>query len=261
MRVVMQDGELRADARVSLDVEDQGLTTGLSAFETLRSYRQRFPHRHLHVDRLSASAAALGLEMPAPALLLAEIAQVLAVACSATDAELVLRITLTGHSRILRVGVLPAQPTSLRVATRQQPWQPWLSGRVKHGSRAQAALAVRQAAVDEVLWTDSQGALLEGTWSNVCAVRQGVWITPPDDGRILSGITRRLLLDAAVDSGLPHLEGQLQPSDHCDELYCSSSLKGLCAIVELDGRPAPGWGPIGRRLLAAMQSALRSDGR
>ena len=134
---------------------------------------------------------------------------------------------------------------------------PWLDGTVKHVSRAYSRTAVRDAGVDEVIWIDSDGCLLEGTRSNVFAVRDGVLLTPPLDGRILAGVTREALLDAADDAGIPVQLRPMHKGEALDELYASSTLKELTGIDELDGVDAPGAGPIGQTVMAAFRSAIQ----
>ncbi|NOY25381.1 MAG: hypothetical protein GXP62_05865 [Oligoflexia bacterium] len=262
MRAVIQDGELRGDGRVLIDIDDQGLTRGLCAFETFRTYGGQLHHLDAHLERLTGSAAALRLPMPDRRTLSSEVARAVASVASEGEGivggEVVVRITLTEGSRIVYASPLPVRPNSLRVVTLRHPDHPWLSGRVKHTSRAASVVALRAAGVDEVLWVDGRGALLEGTWSNVLAVVDGAIRTPPDDGRILAGVTRGLILRVAADLGLPCQDGPLYPTDPMDELYCSSSLKQLCPIVELDGKPAAGAGPVGQAVLAAFIERLQT---
>jgi branched-subunit amino acid aminotransferase/4-amino-4-deoxychorismate lyase len=140
-------------------------------------------------------------------------------------------------------------------------WEPtaWLDGRVKHGSRAVTEVARRKAGVDEVLWVGRDGCLTEGGRSSVFGVVDGVMITPPDDGRILPGITRQALLDAGREAGIPVTEGPLRADAPFTELYASSTLKELAPIVELNGRPAPGGGPLGERLVQAFHALVARE--
>ena len=86
--------------------------------------------------------------------------------------------------------------------------------------------------------------------ANVFVVRQGVILTPPDDGRILRGVTRAALLDAARAEGLAIREEAVRAGP-CDEFYVASTLKELAPVVRLDGRPVAGAGPAGAALAAA----------
>ncbi|MCK6502643.1 aminotransferase class IV [Myxococcota bacterium] len=253
MQHLIQDGQERADGLVRLDPEDPGLLRGLSAFETLRTWGEGLPTLALHLARLRDSAAALGL--PAPPLdLLADEAHRAVAALQGAGEPVRLRITLTPRTRLVRAATgLP--PTGLaRACTRPWPGTGGLSGRVKHGSRAAAAVALQRADADELVWVDERGAAVEGSWSNVLAVRGGRLFTPPDDGRLLPGVTRGLLLRQARALGVPTLEVPLPVAGPWDELYLSSSLRLLVPVASLDGAPAAGEGPVG----AAVSSALRA---
>ncbi len=256
MRVVIQDGLRSGDGRACLDVDDFGLSRGVMVFETFRTHGRHLHHLPLHLARLADSAAALAVPMPPDDVLTAEVQR----AAAELGAEAVVRITLTaGGTRIVHARPLPPAPDSVSVATRAAPVHPWLSGRVKHGSRAVSVAAVAAAGTDEVFWVDADGMLLEGTWSNIFAVADGALRTPPDDGRILPGITRHMLLVTARRIGVPVREAPLPAAGGFDELYLSSSLKLLCPVAELDGRPAAGRGPVGERLRAALLQRYRSE--
>ncbi|MCB9778188.1 MAG: aminotransferase class IV [Alphaproteobacteria bacterium] len=253
-RFVLVDGVERPDGTAPIDVDDLGLVRGVAVFETLRTHDGALPHLDDHLDRLTASAGALQVPLPARAVLAAE----LHAAARAIPGEASLRLLLThGGRRIVVARPLPAPPDRIRAVTRAWPAQTHLSGRVKHCSRAVGFAALSAAGVDEVLWVDAAGLLLEGTWSNAFAVRDGVLHTAADDGRILCGVTRARVLQAAAEHGVPVHEGATPAAGPWDELYISSSLKLLLPIVELDGAPAPGAGPVGAKLLAAVRSGFR----
>lgn len=257
MRAILQDGRLRPDGSVALDADDPGLILGLAAFETLRTAGRRPWRPWRHLARLEQSAAALAVPWPGAELLRAEIEAVIA---ALPGVECNVRITLTrGGARILRAMPLTMAHGGARVGTALWEPPPWLPGSVKHVSRAGGELLVRARGVDEILWVDRRDHLLEGTRSNVIAVRGGRLHTPPTDGRILSGVTREALLEVARGLGLPVEEAPLRRDAPCDELYLCSTLRELQALVELDGAPAPGEGPIGRALLAGFRALLEAE--
>ena len=55
-----------------------------------------------------------------------------------------------------------------------------------------------------------------------------------DDGRILQGITRSGLLDAAKEGGIPLEVRPLHYTEPIDELYATSTLKEMSAVIQLD---------------------------
>jgi branched-chain amino acid aminotransferase len=255
-RLVLLDGVHQVSGAVQLDADDQTLLLGRGAFETLRTYNGQLFGLKPHLVRLRQSAAALGLPEHSAELLERE----LQTAADGISGEAVVRVTLThGGRRIVRANTLQMPLEAYRCATRE--WTPsgWLNGSVKHTSRAASVLAVEAAGVDEVIWNDPQGHMLEGTRSNVFAVVGDTFCTPPLDGRLLAGVTRGALLAAARSSGVPVSECALHKMQPFEELYLSSTLKELSPISELDGRPAPGSGPIGRRISAAFYERLSAD--
>jgi branched-subunit amino acid aminotransferase/4-amino-4-deoxychorismate lyase len=241
-KVVFFDGTFRPDSRIELPADDPGLTTGLTCFETLRSYGGRLLGLDEHLVRLEDSAHEMRIPFPGGDLLRTEACDALA----RHGGDVVVRMTLTrGGHRVVVASDVGAPPASMRCASRTFEPSPWLPGRVKHGSRAGSVLVVESLGVDEVLWVDHRGFVLEGTRTNVFAVKGGELYTPPLDGRILQGVTRGLLLSLA-----PVREESFRLDEPLDELYASSTLKELCPIVELDGKKAAGGGPVGLDLAA-----------
>jgi para-aminobenzoate synthetase/4-amino-4-deoxychorismate lyase len=108
-----------------------------------------------------------------------------------------------------------------------------------------------------------EGEALEAGWANVFAVRGGTLFTPPLDGRILPGTTRAALLALAADERIETRERALRPEDllAADEVFLSSSIRGIEAALQLDGQPLPGCGEISHRLAAALRQrwGLASD--
>ena len=119
-------------------------------------------------------------------------------------------------------------------------------------------MAVASSGVEEVLWMDENGFLLEGTRSNIVGVLGEVLVTPPADGRILAGVTREAMLDAAVDAGVEVQNVEMSNRVQYDELYVCSTLKELTPVTELDGRPTAGAGPIGDAVMSAFRAAALS---
>jgi len=251
--VVLFNGQRSPDGRIELDAADPGFTLGMAVFETLRTYDGALFRLDEHIERLCASALAMGLRDPDGDRIAAELED----AAEALGQEAMVRVTLTaGGARVVRAAPLPSVPNPFRCATRVFVPPVWLDGTVKHTSRAFSRRAVAESGVDEVLWVDDEGFFLEGTRSNVFAVIGDRLVTPPVDGRLLAGVTRSALIDAAYDAGVPVEVRPIPAAEGADELYVASTLKELTAIDELDGQPTNGAGPVGARVLAAFYAAL-----
>jgi branched-subunit amino acid aminotransferase/4-amino-4-deoxychorismate lyase len=247
---VLLDGYPCADGRGLLPLDDPGLTLGMAVFETLRTYGGLPFGVATHLERLAASARFCGI--PWSDALADLLRDELGTAAAAIAGESKLNVLLTGGGRrIVRAEDLDLSRAGAPVRVVTRPWvpSPWLPGRIKHTSRMAWVLAARQAGVDEVIWIAPDGVWTEANRSNVFVVRGGVLCTPPDDGRILQGVTRDAMLAAARAIGVGVREDPV-PAGPCEELYLCSTLKELAPVVQIDGYPGPGAGPIGAAVLA-----------
>ena len=100
------------------------------------------------------------------------------------------------------------------------------------------AEAKRRGAAEAIL-LDARGRVVEGTTSNVFAVKGGIVRTPPDEVGLLAGITRALVMEAA-----PIELAMLTAQDlyAADEVFVTSSIREVVGVVAVDGRksaPAP----------------------
>jgi len=235
-----------------LPADDPAITRGVSVFETMRTYGLTVFRLEQHLLRFLASAEMVGLSAPTKDWLEREAAEVVSTDCY-------IRMTLTGGGRLItqtmpidasKVGRLVQTAVVENIPTQ------WLPGSVKHSSRAGWVMAARGLGVEEVIFEDQEGRLLEANRSNVLVVRDGAILTPPTDGRILAGVTRGALFDAAQRAGFSMRAEEIRLRDGYDELYLTSTLKEV-APVEIDGVSAAG--PVGKQLHDAFKSLVREE--
>jgi len=123
----------------------------------------------------------------------------------------------------------------------------------------------RQAAVDQgggeaILIKD--GNVTEGAASNVFAVLDGVLVTPAPSPALLSGITREVILELAQKNAIPCRESAISVAElnSASEIWVTSSIRELIAVVELDGavvgdgKPGPLWQTLNSLFQAYKQS-------
>jgi branched-chain amino acid aminotransferase len=255
-RFVIANGEEAPRGMITIDADDEGFILGCSVFETLRTYDGELFCVDAHIERLVASCDSMGIRIPNEAVVVDE----MVAASRQIDGESVVRVTLTaGGARVVRATSLPPSPAEFRCATRHFVPPDWLDGTVKHSSRGISREAVRRAGVDEVIWTDKDGNMLEGTRSNIFAVQNGALVTPHLDGTFLAGVTRAAMIECAVHLGIEVRHKALHNEEAVDELYVCSTLKELSPIVELDGAEAPGLGPVGGQVLAQFRHQIGLD--
>jgi branched-subunit amino acid aminotransferase/4-amino-4-deoxychorismate lyase len=93
---------------------------------------------------------------------------------------------------------------------------------------------------------DADGAVLEASRANLFLVTGGVVVTPRADGRLLPGVTRRRVLDLAVEAGLEVREAIVTLGDlaAADEVFLTGSVRGIEPVRGCDGAGEWGPGPI-----------------
>ena len=103
--------------------------------------------------------------------------------------------------------------------------------------------------------------MAEGASSNVFVVKHGRVSTPPLEAGILSGITRRLVLDLCRELGVPAREETLLVADlfAADEVFITSTTKEAAPVRTIDGKPVASGrpGPVHRRILQAYREYAR----
>lgn len=96
------------------------------------------------------------------------------------------------------------------------------------------------------LLVDRGNVVLEASRANVFAIRGDALVTPPADGRLLPGIARRRVMEAADASGLSPEEAELTIDDlvAADEVLLAGSVRGIEPVRSIDGAEL---GPATRR--------------
>jgi len=260
------------DAKIS--VFDRGFLYGDSVYETLRTAGGRFVEMGRHLERLRGSAEGLGLEIGFEE---EEIRAAASATCAASGeidcyvrvivtrgaGELILdprkagapllviiakRLTLPSSSDYARG--ISAMIVDVRKVSRRS-----LDPTLKTGNYLNSIQALRQAtesAADDAIMLSPDGAVAEGATSNVFMVAEGRLRTPSLKTGLLSGITRTTVLELAAELGIAAEEATIWPEQAraAEELFLSSSVRGLMPVTRLDGVVVGdgGMGRITRRL-------------
>jgi branched-chain amino acid aminotransferase len=286
--VFMMDGALVPSERATVSVLDRGFLYGDSVFETIRTYGGKPFALDEHMQRLHSSASRVSIDFPVPLARFRD--EVITAVASSTHAESYARVMLTRGTgetlgldpnlaltplRVVIVG--PLQPPPLAAYEHgisavtyktQRPTEATEASGAKVGNYLVAVLAMREARktnASEALIVDAAGHVVEGATSNVFALIAGRLVTPPESAGILAGITRNHLLEVARELGLG-VELRLLTVPEllaAEEVFISSSIRELLAVVSVDGRPIGSGkpGPVTTRLLRVFQiKARRSAG-
>ncbi|WDP88307.1 MAG: aminotransferase class IV [Desulfobacter sp.] len=261
MKIVYVDGKYLPRDRALIPVDDLAVLRGYAAWDILRTFRGRPYFLDEHVDRLMASAAKIGLDIPWSK---DEIKAVVHKVLEKNPAmeEVNIRILITGGSSPDYFS--PAGSPRLIVLPTNIPKPPeeWYSKGIKvvthQEERAipdakvtdyvQAALALktaRAAGAVDALYVTRDNLVLEATTSNLFAFMGEVLVTP--DQGVLKGITRETVISLARC----HYKVAEQPLPLSDllearEVFITATNKGVVPVVQINGipigsgRPGPG---------------------
>lgn len=273
------DGRLADASQPQLMATDQGATRGDGIFESMLAVGGAVRKLQAHLYRLDASAQALDLAIPGQDQWRAAIATGLAEhrnqhpASAPGENELVVKLLVTrgpegANSPTCWVQVSPVgalgrrqRETGIDVILLDRGYDsdaaeraPWLLLGAKTLSYAPNMAALRYAqkqGADDVIFTSSDGRVLEGPTSTVLlahletsddgeggtrTVRR--LITPRLDTGILPGTSQGALFVAAKAAGWELGYGPLEPQDllDADAVWLISSIRLLAPVNHIDGK-------------------------
>ncbi|HEY0766838.1 MAG TPA: aminodeoxychorismate lyase [Steroidobacteraceae bacterium] len=259
---------------------ERGLHFGDGLFETIACVGGRARFLEVHLQRLAAGCARLGLQAPDIPAVRNEVRQLAAPCTRAIIKVLLTRgaaaargYAVSGVEETSRISLRyvwpPEDPQAshagvrVRIAAVRLGENPALAG-LKHCNRLEQVLARREwadAAVAEALMFSSSGAVISGTMSNLFMVRDGKLCTPRVDRCGVAGVMRHVVLAAAADAGIAVEERVLDSEDleRAQELFLTNALIGIHPVRELAGRALPP-GSLTRRLQERL-APLLTEGR
>jgi len=273
--IVFSNGHLHDEEEPALALADSGFLHGRGVFTTLRLRRGQPMDLAGHYQRLRDHGRQLELMLPLTETGMAEIIHDLSAVNSLVEQDARLRITLTrdnrGPSLSLVPGPLPPglarwQAAGIPVSVLGPAFRRTILPALKTTNYLPSLLALAEAeklGCPEALIMDRDDNLLEGAVSNVFLLLQGVLATPPDDGRILAGLIRRLVLGLAMEMGLDVREEHIGRGvlARAEEVFLTNSVRQIVPVVAIDGRPVGQGrpGPRTRDLQRALGEALPSE--
>jgi branched-chain amino acid aminotransferase len=284
--LVYVDGEFvpRDEAKVS--VFDSAFLVGDGVWEGVRLHQGRFPHLDLHLDRLFATAAAVGLDI---GLTRAEVVELLEETVRrngmTTDVHVRLMVSrgtkrtpsqdprlVVGGPTIVVIAehkvadpAVTADGVDLVTASVRRPPPDTLDQRWNCHSKLHEVVALLEAideGGDEALMLDTDGNVATCNATNFFIVTDGqVWTSTGD--HCLNGITRRLVLELAAAAGIVTRERDftVHAVYGADEAFVTGTFGALTPVTSVDGRPigrghGGGAGPVTERLARLYREAI-----
>ena len=265
------DGRLYDDPRqATIAGTDHGLLVGDGVFETLKVTEQGAFAIRRHLNRMTRSAAALGLPPPDHALIRAAIAAVLENRDFALGK---LRITYTGGRGplgseaaygppTLMVALAPVNAAPPLTSIVTAPWRRNERGAltgVKSTSYAENVRGLGYAAAlgaGDAIFLNTADRVCEGTGTNIFLVFKDVIATPPLSSGPLAGVTRELIMEW---SPVEERELTLEEAKRADEVFLTSSMRDIQGVERWDDQTFSSARPVTQALSVKFVTRTEAD--
>jgi len=280
------DGKFYDEAKARVSVFDHGLLYGDGIFEGIRAYNGRVFRLKEHIDRLFYSAKAIMLDIP---MSHSELMKVTVETCRRNKLR-------DGYIRLVvtrGVGTLGLNPNRCKnpnviiIAGKIQLYpveyyqrgldivtvptvrnlHSAVNGAIKslnYLNNVLAKIEANNAGCEEAIMLNSEGFVSECTGDNIFIVKQGQLLTPPLSSSALYGITRNVVLDLAIEAGIPTGEPNLTRYDlfNADECFLTGTGAELVPVVKIDARVIGNGkpGPITRKLVERYHALTKVSG-
>jgi len=279
--LVTLDGQVRDAGVPLLHVDDLAVVRGDGVFETLLVRDGRACKPALHLDRLESSARAL--ELPWPGRGLWSRAIETAAREWGGDHEGWMRLVLSRGregggppTAFITVGpvaerVRQARRHGVSAVTLRRgfsvdlsataPWQLLGAKTLSYATNMAALRHAQSHGADDVVFTSSEGRVLEGPRSTVVIARGKTLITPPPEQGILPGTTQKALFEVAPDKGYTCEYAPLFPSDliAAEGVWLMSSVTLAARVHTLDGLGLP-FPPAAEDVASLVELAVETVG-
>ena len=277
--LVYLNGQLLPRGQAHISVMDYGFLYGYGLFETMRAYEGNVFLMERHLARLADAAGKLGFSV-AMFDLNSAVREVLR-ANGLKNARV--RITASiGEGTMVPDPQTCKSPTVLIVATEYHPppeqtyqrgYKVIVSSIRRHSQSSIAGLKstnylesmlarqeARKVGADEALCLNEKGLVAEASMSNIFFVDGHDLRTPAIGSGILHGITRGLILELAVKSGLKAIETDITLDNlvHAEEVFLTNSLLEVMPVTQIDGKKVGTGvpGPVTRALALAYRKSV-----
>jgi len=247
---VVLNGKFVDERKAAISALDHGFLYGDGVYETLRTYGGKVWQIGRHMGRLESSAGLLKIDFPWSREKIE--GWVNGLVKKNGYAESRIRVTVTrGANGMVFDGAV--KPTILiqAVELKAQPARIYKSGvgvitvkmkrimpRAKTISLLPMVLAwqqMKEKKAYEAVYVDEKNNVLEGTVTNVFAVKKGVVYTPKNG--VLPGTTREAIMTAARRSGIKMKlrDFKVRFLRGADEVFISNAPRGIVPVRSVDG--------------------------
>ena len=240
--MVWLNGEWKEETEAAVAVDDESFLRGEGVFETMLALNGGVFELERHWSRLERSCQRLQFEICDLSTALPILEELLQRNSFEAKSRVRVRVTRSRQSLLFSAQMGAPYPEHLSLVTTafQRNEKSALAGikATSYGENSFALAEAKRKGAHEILFANTSGSWCEGAWSNVFAVAEGVLRTPPLRSGCLPGVTREIVLELAREAGfkVKEEERSLESLQEIEELFLTSSLLGVAAVREFDGR-------------------------
>jgi branched-chain amino acid aminotransferase len=252
----VRDGVVVDALSLDLSWSDPAAQWGLGVFETVAVRASAPRDLNAHILRIAAAASRFNVAIPATDTLIGA-SRTVAAGVAGGYGWLRLNVSRSGRWAVYGGASEPSEegrPVSAIVL-------PWRRHRldplvgVKSLAYAASVAGLEEAhrrGADEGLWLNDRGHVMDACTANVFVVRGRAAVTPSLADGARDGVTREHAIEALRALGLSVRQSKVRIATltGADEIFLTSSLRGVRPIVRLDGRNVRSGnpGPVTRRV-------------
>ena len=266
------NGEFLPLERAVVHVEDRGYQFADAVYEFLRTYRGQPFAVTEHLHRLFFSLDAIGLKHTFTVEQLDALIREGVRRAAFPEAAIYLQVSRGQAKRhrgipanyapilviTIRQLVTAARPCDAGIKLITVPDQRWARCDIKTVgllANVLAYQAAQQAGAADAIFCEADGTVNEATAGNISIVTTaGEFATPPKSHRLLAGVTRDKLLQAAAATGIPTAERRITKTEllAAAEVILSSSTAEVVPVIAVDGKPIGTGqpGPVAQKIYA-----------
>jgi branched-chain amino acid aminotransferase len=276
-RFILHNGRIKEASEAGLFAGQLGLLSGWGVFTTLRVVDGALFAWERHWARMSRDAQLLNVQMPPDSARLEHDLQLLVERNETPNCTM--RLVVVRNSGGFWEGPPGGRASDIIALTaNSKQWgasvclgiQPNARYAASDFTRAKAlswahnlrwAERAQQQGFDEVLLLNEFGRVAECTSANVFAVFGQEIATPPLSEGCLPGITREVLIEEIRLPGMQFAERELSVEElhQADEVFVTSTTRGLLPVREIGGRRLERRGDVCERVLREFNDYLTRD--
>ena len=285
-RIIYLNGMYVPEEEAKISVFDHGFLYGDGVFEGIRAYGGRIFKLDEHLVRLYESAKSIMLEVPESYQAMKEAVLQTVRENKLTDAYIRVVVSRgTGDlgldprkcpkaTTVIIVSSITLYPAELyekglqviTVATRRNvpdALDPQIKS-LNYLNNILVRIEANRAGVFEAIMLNGQGYVAEGTADNVFIFKKGKLFTPPAYVGALCGITRQVIIDLALEAGIPLEERPFTRHELyvAEECFMTGTAAEVIPVIEVDGRQIGSGTPgsVTRQLVARFRALTGNEG-